>query len=74
MKQFKQAMKYGSGLALVAAGSMAHAAGTNPLTDALAAVDLATVSAAVGALVLLIIGISMAFKGGDVGKRAVRKV
>lgn len=43
------------------------------MADIFAAVDLATVAASVTGLMVLIIGISMAFKGGDLGKRAVRK-
>jgi hypothetical protein len=38
-----------------------------------AAVDLGTVSASVITLMVLVIGINMAFKGGDLGKRAVKK-
>jgi NADH:ubiquinone oxidoreductase subunit 6 (subunit J) len=38
-----------------------------------AAVDLSTVATFVGAVGVLIIGIVMAFKGIDLGKRAVRK-
>ncbi|WP_256449913.1 hypothetical protein [Stutzerimonas kunmingensis] len=38
-----------------------------------AAVDLATVATWVGATGVLIIGIAMAFKGIDLGKRGVRK-
>jgi hypothetical protein len=38
-----------------------------------AAVDLSTVATFVGATGVLIIGITMAFKGIDLGKRGVRK-
>jgi len=38
-----------------------------------AAVDLATVATWVGATGVVIIGITMAFKGIDLGKRGVRK-
>lgn len=38
-----------------------------------AAVDLATVATWVGATGVLIIGIAMAFKGIDLGKRGVKK-
>lgn len=63
-------------LVALAASPLASFAQTasDPLTDALAGVSLTGVAAAVGVLVLAIIGISMAFKGADVGKRAVRKV
>lgn len=37
------------------------------------AVDLSTVAAFVGATGVLIIGIAMAFKGIDLGKRGIRK-
>jgi type IV secretory pathway VirB2 component (pilin) len=47
---------------------------SNPLTDALTSIDLSTVAAAVAVIVLAIIGICLAFKGADLGKRAVRKV
>lgn len=60
-------------LAVLAPAAFAQTA-SDPLTDALAGVSLTGVAAAVGVLVLAIIGISMAFKGADVGKRAVRKV
>lgn len=66
-------------MAAIAAGAALATAvqaqtASDPLTDALAGVSLTGVAAAVGVLVLAIIGISMAFKGADVGKRAVRKV
>jgi len=38
-----------------------------------AAVDLSTVATFVGATGVLIIGITMAFKGIDLGKRGVKK-
>ena len=44
------------------------------MTDIFAAIDITTVAAAVIALGVGIIGITMAFKGIDLGKRAVRKV
>lgn len=40
----------------------------------LAAVDLSKIAVWVGASGVLIIGIAMAFKGVDLGKRGVRKV
>ena len=43
------------------------------MTAILAAVDLSTVATFVGAAGVLVIGIAMAFKGIDLGKRAVRK-
>lgn len=67
---FKNAVAF-----VVLSGAVALAnAQTDPLTDALDGVSLTGVAAAVGALVLAIIGIAMAFKGADVAKRAVRKV
>ncbi|WP_312197351.1 hypothetical protein [Stutzerimonas chloritidismutans] len=43
------------------------------MTEIFAAVDLATVATWVGATGVLIIGIAMAFKGIDLGKRGVKK-
>lgn len=42
--------------------------------DIFAAVDLTTVVAAVTVIGVAVIGIAMAFKGVDLGKRGVRKV
>lgn len=39
-----------------------------------AAIDLSSVATAVGTLGVAVIGIAMAFKAIDLGKRAVRKV
>ncbi|WP_445766611.1 hypothetical protein [Rheinheimera sp.] len=44
------------------------------MADIFAAVDLTTVATWVGATGILVIGIAMAFKGIDLGKRGVRKV
>lgn len=44
------------------------------MTDIFAAVDLSTIAASVIGFGVLVIGISMAFKGTDLGKRVVRKV
>jgi len=43
------------------------------MADIFAAVDLATVATWVGSIGVLIIGIAMAFKGIDLGKRGVKK-
>lgn len=43
------------------------------MADIFAAVDFATVATWVGATGVLIVGISMAFKGIDLAKRGVRK-
>ncbi|GAB1110736.1 MAG: hypothetical protein SwBeaMacB_13830 [Shewanella algae] len=43
------------------------------MADIFAAVDLTTVAAFVGGVGVLVIGINMAFKGIDLGKRAVKK-
>lgn len=42
------------------------------MADIFAAIDLATAAASVIAVLVLGIGIQMAFKGGSLGKRAVR--
>ncbi|WP_445766598.1 hypothetical protein [Rheinheimera sp.] len=44
------------------------------MADLFAAIDLATVTASVIAVGVLIVGIRMAFKGVDLSKRAVSKV
>ncbi len=44
------------------------------MADIFAAIDISTVAAAVIGLGVGIIGITVAFKGIDLGKRAVRKV
>jgi len=43
------------------------------MADIFAAVDLTTVATFVSATGVLVIGIAMAFKGIDLGKRGVRK-
>lgn len=74
MKLFKQALKYGSGAALAVAAVASHAAGTGPVDTIFAAIDLTTVAASVLGMGVLIIGVAMAFKGVDLGKRGVKKV
>lgn len=44
------------------------------MEEVLAAIGLTTTSATVIGLMVVIVGIAMAFKGGDVGKRVVRKI
>lgn len=43
------------------------------MADIFAAVDMTTVAAWVAGVGVLVIGITMAFKGIDLGKRAVKK-
>ncbi len=43
------------------------------MADIFAAVDLTSVATFVGATGVLVIGIAMAFKGIDLGKRGVKK-
>lgn len=76
MMTFKTARKYGSKIAaVVAAGAVAPAfAATGPVDQIFAAIDLTTVAASVLALGVLIIGVAMAFKGVDLGKRGIKKV
>lgn len=64
------------GVATVAslAASSAMAQETNVLVQFIDAVGLAGISAAVIAAGLLVVGIAMAFKGPDLGKRVIRKV
>ncbi|MDD0817247.1 hypothetical protein PSQ39_21615 [Curvibacter sp. HBC28] len=61
----------GAGVSLVAA--QAHAAGTDAISAALTAIDLSSVVTTVGVIGVAVIGIVMAFKGIDLGKRAVKK-
>lgn len=44
------------------------------MADIFAAIDLSTVATSVIGLGVLVVGITMAFKGIDLGKRAVKKV
>lgn len=44
------------------------------MDEVLAAIGLTGTSATIIASMVLIVGIAMAFKGGDVGKRVVRKI
>lgn len=43
------------------------------MADIFAAVDLSTVVTFVVATMVIVIGITLAFKGGDLGKRAIKK-
>lgn len=64
-------------LALVATGLVASAVpafAVGPIDTIFAAIDLTTIAASVLGMGVLIIGVSMAFKGVDLGKRGVRKV
>lgn len=65
-------------LALVATGLVASAvpafATGGPVDTIFAAIDLTTIAASVLGMGVLIIGVAMAFKGVDLGKRGVRKV
>lgn len=44
------------------------------MTDIFAAVDLTTVAAFVTGAMVVVIGVAMAFKGGYLGKRAIKAV
>ncbi len=73
------ARKYGAKIATaatLATGTvMAHAQATGtPLTGGIDSVDLSGAGVKVAAAMVLVIGLAMAFKGGDLGKRVVRKV
>lgn len=77
MKPFNTARKFGAKIAalstLGAAVAMqsAHAAGFDDFIDA---VDLTGLAVKVIAAGLLVVGVAVAFKGSDLGKRVVRKV
>ena len=85
MKLFKTAKKYGSTaaakvaavgttLALLGSRAMAQTADPSVLDQFIDAIGLNTVSGKVIAAGLLIVGIALAFKGPDLGKRVIRKV
>jgi len=59
--------------ALVALSVPAFAQATNPVDQIFAGIDLSTVTVAVVALGIVVMGIVMAFKGIDLGKRGVSK-
>lgn len=68
---------YGSTAALASTmvATAAHAeAAANPIVTLIESVDLSTVSIAIAAVALLIVGIALTFKGPDVAKRVIRKV
>ncbi|ABM32980.1 hypothetical protein QRO08_09995 [Paracidovorax citrulli] len=72
------ARKFGAKIAVAAmslgAMTMARAADADPISQMMDAVNLSGVSAKVVACGLLIVGIALAFKGPDLGKRVVKKV
>lgn len=76
MKPMSIARKYGSKIAAasVAAAALPSFAAGGPIDSIFAAIDLSTVAASVIALGVLVIGVTMAFKGVDLGKRGVKKV
>lgn len=76
---FKTAFDKARTLAVLATAGLvaasAHAApGDNPLLDALDAISITGIAAAVGVIGLAIVGIALAFKGPDLGKRVIRKI
>ena len=77
MKIRNIARKYGAKIAAastlggVMAMQAAHAAGFDDFIDA---VDLSGLAVKVIAAGLLVVGVAVAFKGSDLGKRVVRKV
>lgn len=60
-----------SALPLAGAAGLAHAAG-DPVADIFGAIDFAGVTTALVPILVLGIGIAVAFKAGVLGKRAVR--
>lgn len=72
------ARKFGSKAAaltvLAGASVPAFAQSTNPIVQMIEAVGLEGVVVAVVAMGLIIVSISLAFKGPDVAKRGVRKI
>lgn len=76
MSTFKQVRKYGAKIAVAGAtiGAVSSASAVTTIDTIFGAIDLTTVAASVVVLALLIIGVSMSFKGIDLAKRAIRKV
>ena len=70
----KQFARLGAGFLALAGGASAMAAGTDPFSQVMGAVDLTGISVAVVAAAILIVGIAIAFKSPDVAKRVVKKV
>lgn len=70
---FKKVLALSAPVLLMVAAAPAHAV-DSPITTMLAAVDLSTVSTALVAICLLVIGIALVFKGPDIAKRIIRKV
>ncbi|SFV04516.1 hypothetical protein SAMN05216350_1217 [Polaromonas sp. YR568] len=81
MKLYNQVRKYGARIAVGAASLVGtgfalaqETPGPSVFQQIFAAIGVEGVAAAVVTLMIAVIGIAMAFKGGDLGKRAVRKV
>lgn len=75
MNKFATKARQALALAFVAVmASPAFAQGTGPMDEIFEAIGLAGVAALVITLGVAIIGITMSFKGIDLGKRAVGKV
>ncbi len=76
---FNTVRKFGAKLAAVPALALvamsAHAAaGDDPLLDVLNSINITGIAAAVLVLALAVVGIALAFKGPDLGKRIIRKI
>lgn len=71
---FKQKMARLAAIAIATGATVsAHAADT-AFDTIMAGVDLSSVATKVGATMLVVVGIALAFKGGDIVKRVIRKV
>lgn len=70
----KYGAKAAAGVSTALVGAAAMAQATDPVTTLFAAISLTTVAASVVAIGVIIVGISMAFKGTDLAKRGVKKV
>lgn len=71
-KQFRYLPRTLVAIGATAAAASSRAAGTG-VDSILAGVDFSSVGAWVGVTGLVIVGIAMAFKGIDLGKRGVKK-
>jgi hypothetical protein len=80
MKFYKIARKYGSkaaagaGALVLASSAMAQTADPSVIEQIIASVGITGIAASVVVLMIGVVGIAMAFKGGSLGKRAVKMV
>lgn len=71
---FKQKMARLSAIALATTATVSAHAADSGFDQVMAAVDLSGVAVKVIAALVLVVGVAIAFKGGDISKRVIRKV